>query len=62
MFLEFKKTLTAGLIRAGGVLTSLYNTSQQWDSPNAWPCLQFFIVEGLNTYGGRSSSADQVYS
>ena len=42
----------AGLIQAGGVLTSLYNTSQQWDAPNAWPPLQYFVVEGLQTYGG----------
>ena len=34
------------------MLTSLYNTSQQWDAPNAWPPLQYFVIEGLNNYGG----------
>ena len=31
-------------------MTSLYNTGQQWDAPNAWPNLQYFIVEGLMAY------------
>lgn len=46
----------AGLIQAGGIMTSLYNSTQQWDAPNAWPPLQYFMVEGLGTYGGGSSN------
>jgi len=26
----------------------LYNSSQQWDFPNAWPPLQAFIIQGLD--------------
>jgi alpha,alpha-trehalase len=30
-----------------GVPTSYTNTTQQWDYPNAWPPLQFFLIEAL---------------
>lgn len=26
----------------------MWNTTQQWDFPNAWSPLQYFIIEGLN--------------
>lgn len=35
------------LLQPGGILTSLLETGQQWDAPNAWPPLQFFIIKGL---------------
>ncbi|XP_015377150.1 PREDICTED: trehalase-like [Diuraphis noxia] len=31
-----------------GTPTSLYNSSQQWDFPNAWPPLQAFIIQSLD--------------
>ncbi|EGG17928.1 Trehalase precursor [Cavenderia fasciculata] len=31
----------------GGVPTSLINSGQQWDFPNAWAPLEYFLVEGL---------------
>ncbi|XP_014216724.1 trehalase-like [Copidosoma floridanum] len=36
---------------AGGVPTSLDNSSQQWDFPNAWPPLQSIVVQGLQRTG-----------
>jgi len=30
-----------------GVPTSQHNTTQQWDFPNGWAPLQYFIIEGL---------------
>jgi len=33
----------------GGIPTSLVNSSQQWDFPNAWPPLQQLFVEALDT-------------
>jgi len=39
--------MNSGLIQKGGTLTSLTNSGQQWDSPNAWSPLQWFLVEGL---------------
>ena len=36
-------------------MTSLVESGQQWDAPNAWPPLQALLVEGLATYGGTPS-------
>lgn len=35
----------------GGLTTTLNNTQQQWDFPNAWAPLQWFAVDGLLHYG-----------
>ena len=37
-------------------MTSLVESGQQWDAPNAWPPLQALLVEGLVTYGGTPNS------
>ncbi|KAK3235138.1 hypothetical protein CYMTET_54640 [Cymbomonas tetramitiformis] len=42
----------SGLVLPGGVSTTLRQTGEQWDFPNAWPPLQHMIIEGLNTAGG----------
>jgi alpha,alpha-trehalase len=42
----------SGIVMQAGISTSLYNTTQQWDFPNAWPPLVSMIVEGLEMYGG----------
>lgn len=36
---------------AGGIPTSLINSGEQWDYPNAWPPLQAFIIQGLDRSG-----------
>lgn len=41
-----------------GTPTSLYNTTQQWDFPNAWPPLQAFIIQGLDR--SEDKNAQQV--
>jgi alpha,alpha-trehalase len=38
-------------LRDGGVVTSIYQTGQQWDAPNGWAPLQFVTVTGLMNYG-----------
>lgn len=35
----------------GGLLTTYYNTGQQWDSPNGWAPLQYIAIKGLAIYG-----------
>lgn len=35
-------------VHFNGTPTSLFNSSQQWDFPNAWPPLQAFIIQGLD--------------
>ncbi|CAN6484843.1 unnamed protein product [Victoria cruziana] len=39
--------VTSGLLKKGGISTSLSNSGQQWDYPNGWPPMQHLIVEGL---------------
>lgn len=35
----------------GGVVTTLVNSGEQWDSPNGWAPLQYLTVIGLSKYG-----------
>uniref|UniRef100_A0A1J3H2V0 Trehalase n=1 Tax=Noccaea caerulescens TaxID=107243 RepID=A0A1J3H2V0_NOCCA len=42
---------TSGLIAPAGILTSLTNSGQQWDSPNGWAPQQEMIVTGLARSG-----------
>ena len=46
-----RTTVMNGLLKEGGVVTTLNTTSQQWDAPNGWAPLQLFAVEGLRNYG-----------
>ena len=38
-------------LQAGGVLTTLHETGQQWDAPNGWAPLQWTTIVGLRRYG-----------
>jgi alpha,alpha-trehalase len=38
-------------LKAGGVVTTLKTTGQQWDAPNGWAPLQWVTVKGLDNYG-----------
>ena len=46
-----KKVVEEKFLRDGGVVTSIYKTGQQWDSPNGWAPLQFITAKGLMNYG-----------
>ena len=37
-------------LKAGGVVTTLNNTGQQWDAPNGWAPLQWMTIRGLEDY------------
>ncbi|KAG9273318.1 trehalase [Astyanax mexicanus] len=39
---------SGGLDYPNGIPTSLVNSGQQWDLPNAWPPLQHMVIEGLS--------------
>lgn len=39
------------LLKPGGLMTSAYFTSQQWDAPFAWAPLQLIAYKGLKNYG-----------
>jgi len=48
---KIKEQVSGTLLRPGGVVTSIYNTGQQWDAPNGWAPLQWMTVAGLENYG-----------
>jgi alpha,alpha-trehalase len=35
----------------GGVPNTLYETGEQWDSPNVWPSIQHMLIVGLKNLG-----------
>ena len=41
------------LLEAGGVVSTLNNTGQQWDAPNGWAPLQWIAIKGLRNYGSN---------
>ena len=43
--------LESDFLKAGGVLTTLNNTGEQWDAPNGWAPLQWVSIKGLRNYG-----------
>jgi alpha,alpha-trehalase len=38
-------------LKPGGVVTTLIENGQQWDSPNGWAPLQWVTIKGLRNYG-----------
>lgn len=38
-------------LKAGGLVTTLKSTNQQWDAPNGWAPLQWVTIQGLRDYG-----------
>jgi alpha,alpha-trehalase len=45
-------------LKAGGVVTTLKTTGQQWDAPNGWAPLQWVTVKGLDNYGLKAIAKD----
>ena len=43
--------LERDFLKAGGLLTTLNHTGQQWDAPNGWAPLQWISIRGLHNYG-----------
>lgn len=43
--------LEKDFLSAGGLVTTLHVTGQQWDAPNGWAPLQWVAIEGLRNYG-----------
>jgi alpha,alpha-trehalase len=49
--------LERDFLRAGGFVTTLIQSGQQWDAPNGWPPLQWLTMQGVRRYG-RADLAD----
>lgn len=45
-------------LRAGGFVTTLIASGQQWDAPNGWPPLQWLAMQGARRYGGVTLADD----
>lgn len=43
--------LERDFLKKGGLVTSLVENGQQWDSPNGWAPLQWVAIQGLREYG-----------
>jgi alpha,alpha-trehalase len=43
--------LEKDFLKDGGLITTLIETDQQWDSPNGWAPLQWVAIQGLREYG-----------
>ena len=54
-------TVSAKLLRRGGLATTTVASKQQWDEPNGWAPLQWIAVAGLDRYGERAL-ADTIAS
>lgn len=48
--------LMAQFLKAGGLVTTLTHSGQQWDSPNGWAPLHYFACKGLENYGYQQAS------
>ena len=46
-------------LKAGGFVTTLVKSGQQWDSPNGWPPLQWLGAQAARAYG-RADVADEA--
>lgn len=50
------RDLRKRFIFIGGSPTSLENSGEQWDFPNAWPPLQAFFIQGMDRIGTPEAS------
>jgi len=48
-------------LKEGGLVTSLTESGEQWDSPNGWAPLQYIAIEGLRSYQYDGLADDVVY-
>ncbi|MGF6660051.1 alpha,alpha-trehalase [Paraburkholderia atlantica] len=53
------QTVQSVLLKQGGLATSIYSTTQQWDAPNGWAPLHWIAIQGLKRYG-RAELAQSI--
>jgi alpha,alpha-trehalase len=46
------------LLKPGGVVTTEFNTGEQWDAPNGWAPLEWMVIWGLDRCGQQDLAAD----
>lgn len=52
------QVLEKDFLQAGGLVTTLEATGQQWDWPNGWAPLQWIAIKGLRHYGHNELASD----
>jgi alpha,alpha-trehalase len=62
-YMSFLGTRVAAVIREkllqpGGIVTSQFNTGEQWDAPNGWAPLEWMTIWGLDRCGQKDLAAD----
>jgi alpha,alpha-trehalase len=57
--LKTAKQVQSTLLQPGGLVTTTYNTTQQWDAPNGWAPLHWAAIQGLKRYG-QDALAQQI--
>lgn len=55
---EVEKILLEKFLKAGGLITTLEFSGQQWDAPNGWAPLQWIAYAGLMKYGLHLSASE----
>ena len=45
------KIIESKFLKEGGLITTINDTTQQWDTPNGWAPLQYIAYKGLIKYG-----------
>lgn len=53
-----KDTLMHLFLREGGVVNTLVETGEQWDSPNGWAPMHYLTIMGLERYGFHEEAKD----
>ncbi len=48
---KVSKKIEQTFLKPGGVVSTPFNTGQQWDAPNGWAPLQWITIKGLKNYG-----------
>lgn len=48
-------------LQAGGIVTTLINTGQQWDWPNGWAPLQWITINALENYNQKDLAAELAH-
>jgi alpha,alpha-trehalase len=51
-------TLSARLLKDGGIATTEIESGQQWDEPNGWASMQWLAIKGLEHYGKHALAAE----
>ncbi len=55
---RIRDRLKADFLQAGGWVTTLNHTGEQWDWPNGWAPLQWMVYQGLTNYGFTETARD----